>query len=383
MSTDRRFFRRSLFLAPTLAIIAFVSTLFADPVTGLGRTAIAGVPQDVGFVNVQLVPAFPGTVGYLNVVAHGITSSDWLVQNDAIPMNPGEFGQFGAHLSTTFNLTGFSPAGSYDVYASFTSSPMPSPNPGLMQLNSHVPFTIYDIGDLISGTAAGRDAGQGTSGQMDPKALHAAGGVAAIIGRVRHDIPGIKQGKNECAPTSAAQSLQWLRDRYGMQGLPNQATLISDLKTAMKWDPDGIDPRDFKPGKDAIVTKYKLGVTNKRGGQFDGTGTFDFIKGEIEHGEDVEMRIQYPTPLGGHWVTIAGWFDDGTTRKLYFKDPLTGGNTVDEYTITGTTITNYKYGAGTVSFAVSQSIPEPATVVLLAIGLVLLATLPRVRSIRA
>jgi hypothetical protein len=193
-------------------------------------------------------------------------------------------------------------------------------------------------------------------------------GAQMLIGRTRLDIPGILQCKNECAPTSALQSLLWLQSRQGLQGLPAQATLLAQLKQGMTpGDPNnpyacgnypGIDPSDFVPGKDEVVGIHRLPIVTTAGGAFNGTGTFTFIKEQIEANEDVEMRIQYhPIPKGGHWVTIAGWYDDGTTKKLCFKDPLTGGGTVDCYTINGTTITDYKYGnPATISFAVKESI---------------------------
>jgi hypothetical protein len=375
------------FLGIALAItMLLVAGTRGDPVVGFGQIAINSSPTSVGFVDVAITPSVPTGVGYLNVAvdwnSNGLDPSDWLVFNSEIPLQSSDFGGNSATFSSTFDLSSVSlSAGSYTVYASFDlTSRSPSDFTNL-QTNTGVSFSIYDIGDLQDGINLGLDAGAGGFGTGSGSSLSPGNSALSplnIIGRVRHDTPGIKQKKNECAPTSAAQSLYWLQQRHpGALGgkLPGQNDLIDKLKTAMQWN-DGIDPDDFEPGKKKVIGDLKLDklIVTKKGGQFDGTNTFDFVKKEIEAGEDVELRIQYKdqngNPTGGHWVTAVGWFDDGTKKKLYFKDPLTGGNTVDEYELDSTRIKNYKYGdRAYLSFAVSQSVvPEPGTMALFGIG---------------
>lgn len=370
-----------------LALVALLFPLSArgDQVVGFGQIAINGIPNDVGFVDVEITPFGSSGVGYLNVAVDwnndGLDSGDWVTFNSVIPLKPTDFGGNTATFSSTFDLSSLSPSGSYTVYASFDSSARSLGDFSGMQTNPGVLFTTYDIGDLQDGITLGKDAGFGGGGGGGSPLSLGNGSLSAqgtIIGRVRHDTPGIKQGKNECAPTAAAQSLFWLQKRHpGALGgkLPAQGDLINMLKTGMNWD-DGISPGDFKPGKEKVIKDLNLDglIVTKSGGQFDGTNTFDFVKKEIEAGKDVELRIQYKnadgTNDGGHWVTAVGWFDDGAKKKLFFKDPLTGGNTIDEYELDGTRIKNYKYGARAyVSFAVSQSvIPEPGTMAMFGIG---------------
>lgn len=375
-----------------LSVVLVITMLLAAatqgaPVVGLGRIAINASPTNVGFVDVMLTPTTSLGVGYLNVAVDrngdGLDAGDWLVFNSEIPLQPTDFGGNPATFSSTFDLSAITLSGTYTVHASFDLSSRSLTDFTGLASTSNVFFGTYDIGDLQDGINSGLDAGVGGSGTQNGSPLSPIGSAlspqATIIGRVRHDTPGIKQKKNECAPTSAAQSLFWLQKRHpGALGgkLPGQDDLIDQMKKAMKWDHSGISPGDFEPGKKKVIEDLKLDklIVTKKGGQFDGTGTFDFVKKEIEAGEDVELRIQYKkadgSPDGGHWVTAVGWFDDGTKKKLYFKDPLTGGDTIDEYELVGTQMKNYKYGdRAYISFAVSQSvIPEPGTMALFGIG---------------
>ncbi len=375
------------FLSVALAITMLLATgTQGAPVVGLGRIAINASPTNVGFVDVMLTPTSSLGVGYLNVAVdwngNGLDATDWLVFNSEIPLQPTDFGGNAATFSSTFDLSFITLSGTYDVHASFDLSSRSLTDFTGLSTTSNVLFATYDIGDLQDGINAGLDAGVGGNGGSNGSPPNpgesSLSPLSSIIGRVRHDTPGIKQKKNECAPTSAAQSLFWLQKRHpGVLGgkLPGQNDLIDQLKKAMKWN-DGIAPGDFEPGKKKVIEDLKLDklIVTKKGGQFDGTDTFDFVKKEIEAGEDVELRIQYKqadgSNAGGHWVTATGWYDNGTKKKLYFKDPLTGGDTIDEYELDGTRIKNYKYGdRAYISFAVSQSVvPEPGTMALFGIG---------------
>jgi len=369
-------------LLVTMGLFIVVTPVLAQPeveTLALGRIYIQGSPEPTGYVDINICPDDITPQGYLNVLVdlsgNGCCDvGDWVVQDNPIATMYGEFSDQNCGVfSLTYDLTGISAAGSYDVYAAFTLDPSVTlPDPGDMQLTTGVVFETYDIDDLLDGAINnGLDAGargrlpdriNTRSANRDPGGMAIYNQNRGIIGRCRTDIPGIKQGKNECGPTSAAQSLLWLQGRQGLQGLPAQAELIDDLKHEMEptWttgDYPGISPANFAPGKAKVLKDHKLNntVATTSGGQMDGTGTFEWIKKQIEAGADVELRIQYPGD-GGHWVTVAGWYDDGTTQRIFVKDPLTGGDKIDTYEIDGTTIKDYKYGnPAELSIAVAQN----------------------------
>lgn len=358
-----------------------------DPVVGFGETAINGNPTGIGFVDVQITPPTSSGVGYLNVAVdwnnNGLDSGDWLVFNSEIPLQPTEFGGNSATFSSTFDLGSISLSynHSYTVYASFDPSARSLSDFTGLQTNLGVSFSLYDIGDLRDGIEAGMLAGPGgkspnfsrSNNDESGLGLNMLAALSSHDGLVRHDTPGIKQKKNECAPTAAAQSLLWLQKRHpdALDGrIPAQDELIQRLKDRMGWTQTGVHPNNFAPGKAQVIKDLNLDrlIISKNGGQSNGMGTFDFIKKELKAGEDVELIIRHP--IGAHVVTVVGYFEQGDKRKLFFKDPLTGGDTIDEYELSGTRIRKYKYHKDAfLSFAVSQSvIPEPGTMVLFGIG---------------
>ena len=183
-------------------------------------------------------------------------------------------------------------------------------------------------------------------------------------------VPDIDQGVNECAPTSAANSLLWLAEKFDFQDkLPSQAELIGELKDDMNWD-NGISPNDFLPGKEAITARRGLPLVNHQLGNFNGTGTFGQMADELKKDQDVEMRIQYKDAdgnnTGGHWVTVVGLEQMANgTQIIDVHDPLSPGPAkLQRYrldnTANGIQLANYPYGRAYVSFAIAESYEEPA-----------------------
>jgi hypothetical protein len=360
-------------------------------VTQLGETAISASPTGVGFVDLAINPSASSGVRFVNVVCDldgdTPTSSDWLVQNFPMPLAPDAFGgKGGGTFSYSFGLASQPSGGSFTVFSSFTAAPIVTPNTSTMTKTSGVPFALNDIDNLrdvppgFSGSAANRGS-SATSLDLPSAPLLTP---QADGGAVRNDIPGIKQGKNECGPVAAAQSLLWLANAKGLQGLPGQAALIAALKAAMNWTPaNGVTDANFFTGKQAIAKSLQKAnapnrVVVQKGGTSQGNGTFKFIQSQLNSGEDVELSLSFGDGTG-HWVTVAGADVNGKTQQLYFKDPLTGGNTVDSYNLDGTTVTGYQYARKgvpvTIGIAVGESlsmVPLPTSFAMATVALVAL-----------
>lgn len=184
------------------------------------------------------------------------------------------------------------------------------------------------------------------------------------------NVPDINQKKNECVPTSAANSLLWLAKKFGFEDkLPSQDELIGELKNDMNWKSDGIFPEDFLKGKEKITERRKLPLINHEVGKSDGSTTFDKMAEELKKEQDVEMTILFKDAngktIGGHCVTVVGVMRlPSGTEIIQVHDPGTPGPALMEAyrldkTDTGVRIVNYPYGRAYVSFAVSESYAKP------------------------
>ena len=231
-----------------------------------------------------------------------------------------------------------------------------------------------------------------------------------------------------CGPTSAANSLFYLSQQYSLPQLrqwlsgdeyADSAEMIENLADVYMgftdmgtyYDPrGGVSAADFISGKrDYLDARYpwmvqkdmQVGYTFGSDGAITGvTGaapTLDWIKGEIYKCEDVEIGVHFLEQgddgkwyvRGGHLMTLVGW----NATQLAVHDPARDMDTTpvwkdyagtafdhwaydDYYTLGtlslfGSNFVTLDYLAGRtviLSLAVSESVPEPATLLLLGSG---------------
>lgn len=170
----------------------------------------------------------------------------------------------------------------------------------------------------------------------------------------RRGVPDITQKRNECVPTSTANSILWLAQEYNFKDkIPaSQEALIEELKRDMKWTRYGVDVQaDFLTGKRDFFLRYNIPIeTHVIGRPFD-LEIVPKIAVELEKGQDVEIAIEYGAMdrngryqrLGGHMVTVVGAQSIGEDQYLDFHDPLSEDSLVDIYRITGTRVVDYRY----------------------------------------
>ncbi len=354
--------------------------------------------------------------GYLNIA----TSAGWVVQNMVI--DPGK-DQPGS--STMFNL-GSPPGvavGNLLAYADFSAVPTTSFN--------YSPATSFVVGK-VGFNAQGRNAP--VMAPVAPAATPVigwlAGGATTWIQQAFRE--SVEQDVNQCGPGSFANSLQWLEDQFrvnvpddhvpGILGKP-AASLVGEIDRKMGRQPHRTVTDDqLMKGKLDYIAENALaeelvvkhwgggfapgdqlstdGSVKSRDESLSGISLVDWIIQEIANGEDVELA------LGGnvmHWINVTGagrtlgvpWISWTHDAKQGYDDKGTA-DTGDDTTLRngGTNwwdggvgwspIVNGRLGSfiagATPDFAVSESVPEPGTLLLVGPALAALALRLRLRA---
>lgn len=188
------------------------------------------------------------------------------------------------------------------------------------------------------------------------------------------EVPDILQGKNECVPTSTANSLLWLAKKYKFTDkMPaSDAALINELKTDLKWAEDGVDTStDYLPGKKAFTDRHGILIeTHAVSAKEYDLNIVAKIYQELKKGQDVEVSLAYWEKkadgtwekIGGHMVTAVGARGTKDGQTLDIHDPLSPGpSKLDIYNIKGTRVVGYKYQADTVTYIRAAYAESPIT----------------------
>lgn len=355
----------------------------------------------------QLTSSTGISKGYLNI--H--TSAGWVVQNmpvDAASGYPGAGTMFNLGNSPGSNVT------SLNAFVDFSAAPSASFIPGAT--------TSFGVGDL-NYNAQGRVSTLTTppASPTTPDIDWGGGAMQWVDQRFRESV---EQDINQCGPGSFANSLTYLEDEFGIT-VPHDHTpgingkdgngdtdnsLVGEIDQLMNRAPHmPVVDEAFMTGKLDYIAGNGLGddlIIKHWGGTFvsgnrqstDGTvisrdetagiALVDWIIQEIANGEDVELA------LGGsvmHWINVTsagktlgvpwiswthdadqGYDDQGTPNVADDTTLLNGGinwwdGGVGWSPITDGELVFFLKGAE-LDFAVSESIPEPATLGLLALG---------------
>jgi hypothetical protein len=140
--------------------------------------------------------------------------------------------------------------------------------------------------------------------------------------------------------------------------------MIKDLMKAMTGSDarpfGGLTDNQLMDGKKKYIADKKLPIVVKGGmnsPSANGAKAYDFVKQEIDAGEDVELLVGWPGG-GAHWVTVIGYGKDGAKLTLEVNDPDDNKTGPVDWTITAAgAVTAPK--AATVWWAVSESFSSP------------------------
>lgn len=301
---------------------------------------------------------------YLNVVA---SDNTWVVQN--LPVG---FEGATSTLTTLIDASLFANGGTYQTTLDvnpLTSAPTFTCGQ-VFNLGSPLQLMGNDVnGRLANGDGTFSDPGAYPQVQLTFGALF---DFAYNTG-----VPNILQGKNECGPTSAADSVSWLNDKYKL-GLNLTTRLIRDIlkdKDHMKTNPDsGTTDPNFLAGKDQFVSDPNSGLKVPIVSSFikgcPGPNCIDNMIAELKAGQDVEMSLLWKKNgknNGGHWVELVGVIELlGGLDGIWFNDPSSGKTVFSWLQPVGNNWKVLSYGTyNLIDTAVDESpAPEPGTLIL-------------------
>lgn len=163
-------------------------------------------------------------------------------------------------------------------------------------------------------------------------------------------VPGYAGDKNACGPAGAANSMQWLENKYTQinSGTTHREKLKELSSFMRRTNNSQVTDKNFVKGKLAFIDKYKLPIKVKMQGIFFGSDSipspnatyghfahnkndstnaypkWDWLVNEIKEDEDVEIGVAWydstGNPLGGHWLTVSGVSEVGKYKGMYVKD---------------------------------------------------------------
>ncbi len=290
--------------------------------------------------------------GFLNVA----TENNWIVQNMPFDFSTGYSG-----MSTMFNLGTTDDVTSIDLYAHISETP-------LLTFDLR-PVCTWDVGDKPY-NAQGVNMPRGNIPAPLPFASipFVDGGKSQLVWQ--HGHVNIEADKNQCAPASVANSLQWLENTQNINvpddhkpGIRDNS-LVGKLDTAMNRSAHStIGYHDMVNGKVKYINSAGLGNNlsikhkNRKGTNYfqNNDVTFgnatskanndttvsliDWILAELDSSEDVELVIKWDG-VGAHAVDlIGGGYVDGVPWLAWMHDANQGytdngtpGNTADDKT---------------------------------------------------
>lgn len=233
-----------------------------------------------------------------------------------------------------------------------------------------------------------------------------------------------------CAPTATANSFQYLQNRYGDRAgtlVPNPQQAANDNTDPLAFVRDmliggwtngnnvqragmgdcGASQRswwetkaqyidDFGSSHVKVKGQVNIGQNNTFAGWYRGDALqnifpqWDWLWGELAHGEDIELGLRFSD--GAHAITLTSLkFDDtngndmwdvGEARKLDYLDPNDTSRLIEaDLTLLASGALGFRWDNGNngardafIDLAYSESVPEPGTLGLLALALLLVAT---------
>ena len=210
----------------------------------------------------------------------------------------------------------------------------------------------YDIGDVLDMSTVTKPDSAMKGDTVERPGTGTAPKHEGIPNTFANDTPDMKQRKDECAPTSAANSIiRMAGDNGRIDAIPRDPyALVDMLKGQMGWTPqNGVLIEDFSRGKDYVAKQLNLPIHSETY-KGDSASVLDRIEGTLQGGGGTEMRMKQVVDgkaVGGHMVTVTNVVRTGQQVSVQIHDPLSPSGT-DTYEVDSRTgeLIGYPYMRG-------------------------------------
>jgi hypothetical protein len=349
--------------------------------------------------------------GFVNVR----TAAGWVVQNVPVSISSGIPG-----LSTMFGLGGSGPLTTLSSYVDYSPQPSATFSGG--------PLSTFAVGQAANNAQGMGGDITGPLGRPNPP-LTFPGTATEIFYKYKPAEPSVQTYINQCGPASVANSLEYLRNTYGLKlrhrqilgvsGSPVDSMVGQIDKSMERVASDTVSNTQFIEGKlkylgsigiQTLIIEHQGGegktsdgkdiatndvtaggITSKNMGAIP---TADWILGEVKKCEDVELVYTWPGADGkrrGHAVQVTGGGKIlGRTYITFVHDAKQGDKSL------GTDLYSGGYGftyvedvdgdgyldfynyintepdirrSGRIDFVMAESVPAPPSLILLGSGL--------------
>jgi hypothetical protein len=283
--------------------------------------------------------------GYLNVVvSSALSGNQWGVRNFYLAASAPYSGAFqpdNGPVTTTFDLGLLGVQDGTDL-ASLSYQYMVTPDPLFVQPLPSQPPVLVPVNSITVRTGGAAESHDEVfTGPGDPSLpveIVDPGIEFEEIDIDRPNVPNVETAKNQCAPASIANCMKWMSDYWnlGLEGTLEE--ILEDVDDATgREECKGLKHKEIIEGKLKFIkakglpvrvhymSKWVSGDTTAHGRtatRDGGIPTWDYIKQELEKGQDIELVYQRDNG-GAHAVVVTGVYQkkDGT-KGIRFKDDI-------------------------------------------------------------
>ena len=329
-----RFVLFAVILLLFVSLIPLAPTIRAEPstatVTGITFSqvdfffdgSLVQADSEWGEFTIEFIPG--DGIEFINVVANASGPNQWIIRN--LPLFPSSLDPSQLAFSTYFDLgmlgvTRGTQMTSLNYCFNQSTSPISS---APLCMPDHLAY----VDDSSAITNSGVPSGVTALGTPPAANVFSFTDPFVNVQTCWHKgMPNSVQGKKQCGPGAAANSLYWLAREHGWPWTKLVEDLTKELVDDMKCDNTGTWDDAFADGKLAFTNRHGWPVENHYAGgeklpkagnykgiKRDGDATWNYVEQELDKGQDVEIMTST------HWVVLSGKISWGNVHMIEYRD---------------------------------------------------------------